>query len=230
MPVASVLLDQFELLRPLSSDTIAQLSEHAKLVQVSRRQVVMEKGKQAHSLGLLLEGRLQGVDITLDGKDAGLYFIEEKDFFGELPVIDQRPASEFVLSLSAARIIMIPAGIVQELMKKVPEVALIMSERLAHRLREAMAQRTLLSMPTPLQRVSAQLIHMTVERASGQQVVLHAPTHQELAIMINTTRETVTRVFQKLQKSGVIKREKDTLLIQDPKYLSQVVDGESDPK
>lgn len=227
MSVSPLLLEQFKLLEPLPKEVIGQLCVHARLIEVPKRKILMEKGKQAHSLGLLLEGRLQGVDITLDGTEAGLYFIEERDFFGELPVIDQHPASEFVVSLSASRIITIPANIIHELINKIPDVAMIMNRRLAHRLRESMAQRTLLSMPTPLQRVCAQLTQMTTQLPSGEQAVVHLPTHQELAIMVNATRETVTRVFQKLQKSGAIKRKGDTLLIQNSQYLNDLADGES---
>lgn len=229
MPVADLALKQFTLFRGLPDDILIELSQHAQYIDVPRRKVILQKNKIAHSLGLLISGRLQGVDMTLDGKEAGLYFIEPNDFFGELSVIDQLPASEYIISTSTAKIITVPANIIRTLIVKSPNVSAIMSARLARRLRESMAQRTLLSMPSPLQRVSAQLVRLISTSSSSGKEITHAPTHQEIAIMINTSRETVTRVFQTLQKQGVIKRNGNDLVIINFKKLKHIATTSETP-
>lgn len=225
MPVAPVTLKQFTLFKHLPDSVIEQLGQHASLAEVPRRKIVMEKGQVAHSLGLLLDGRLQGVDMTLDGHEAGLYFIEPNDFFGELSVIDRQPAPEFVVALSPARFIMVPSSIIHQLLGASPEIASIINARLAQRLRESLAQRSLLAMPTPLRRICALLSSMARPNDNGEAAIAYAPTHQELAIMINATRETVTRAFQKLQKSGVIKRDGHLLIICNLPYIQNVASG-----
>ena len=222
MAVSTLILKNFALLQPLPDELLVQLGQQSKLIEVPRRKVVMEKNQTAHSLGLLVDGRLQGIDITLDGREAGLYFIKPNDFFGELSVIDQQPATEFVIALTTSRFVMIPSTTIRKLIENSPQIATIINQRLAQRLRESMQQRTLLTMPSPIQRVCAQLIQMTSKNPSGQQIVIYAPTHQEIAIMINTTRETVTRVFQKLQKNGTIIREGSSLHIKNIEHLSQL--------
>lgn len=226
MPVDPLLLRQFDLFKPVPVEIIRPLSQHAQLVEVPRRKVVMEKNQHAHSLGLLLDGRLQGVDMTLDGREAGLYFVEPGDFFGELAVVDQLPTHEFVISLAPSRFVTMPAPVILQLINEVPQVAAIINARLARRLREALVQRTLLTMSSPLQRVCAQLIQLTIKTANGDQIIALAPTHQEIAIMINVTRETVTRVFQKLQTHGVIIRNGTALQINNLQYLNHVASGE----
>jgi len=228
MSVDPLLLKQFDLFKSLPDDIIRPLSQYAQLVEVPRRKVVMEKNQHAHSLGLLLDGRLQGVDITLDGREAGLYFVEPSDFFGELAVVDQLPTHEFVVSLTPSRFVTVPAKIIVQLINEIPQVAAIINARLARRLRETLVQRTLLTMPSPLQRVCAQLIQLTIKTPSGEQVITLAPTHQEIAIMINVTRETVTRVFQKLQTNGVIVRNGNALQINNIQYLNHIASGEQD--
>ena len=39
------------------------------------------------------------------------------------------------------------------------------------------------------------------------------PTHQELAIMVNLTRESVSRVFQLLQGRSIVERDGNDLLV-----------------
>jgi hypothetical protein len=51
---------------------------------------------------------------------------------------------------------------------------------------------------------------MDLER---KQSLLNAPTHQELAMMVNLSRETVTRVFQVLQSNGALDRQVDVMLV-----------------
>lgn len=228
MAVAPLTLKQFTLFQKLPDHVIEQLSRHATLTEAPRRKVVMQKGEVAHSLGLLLDGRLQGVDMTLDGHEAGLYFIEPNDFFGELSVIDKQPAPEFVIALSSARFIMVPSAIIQQLIHASPDIAAIINGRLAQRLREAIAQRSLLAMPSPLQRICALLLKMSQRSVSNESTINQPPTHQELAIMINVTRETVTRTFQKLQKNGIIKRDGNILIIKNVNYIDQVANGHED--
>lgn len=228
MPVDALVLRQFDLFKALPVEVLQQIGQHAQLAEVPRRKVVMEKNQLAHSLGLLLDGRLQGVDMTLDGREAGLYFVEPNDFFGELSVVDRLPTHEYVISLAPSRFVTVPANIIVQLINEVPQVSAIINARLARRLRETLAQRTLLTMPTPLQRVCAQLIQLTIQSPSGEQTIAFAPTHQEIAIMINVTRETVTRVFQKLQTNGVIARDGNTLQIKNIQYLNHIASGEQD--
>jgi CRP/FNR family cyclic AMP-dependent transcriptional regulator len=225
MPIAPLILKQFDLFKQLPDDMLELVSNQAQLVEVPKRKVVMEKNMHTHSLGLLLEGRLQGIDVTIDGREAGLYFVDTFDFFGELSVIDQLPASEFIIALTASKFIMIPAATIQHLINESAIVSNIINRRLAQRLRESMSQRTLLSMPSPMQRVCAQLMQLTIK--SNNATIAFAPTHQEIAIMINTTRETVTRAFQKLQADGVLIRDGNHLIIHNLEYLKKTANGES---
>lgn len=230
MSLSPLLIRQFDLFKTLDDKTIQILADSASLVEVAKRQVVMEKNQLAHSLGLLLDGRMQGIDITLDGREAGLYFVEPYDFFGELAVVDQKPTSEFVIALTVSKFVMIPADMARSLFTQSAEVANSINQRLAQRLREAMSQRTLLTLPTPLQRVCAQLIQLSPKAPDTEPTIACAPTHQDIAIMINTTRETVTRVFQKLQADGVIARNGQNILILNLEYLQKVSNGEIEVK
>jgi DNA-binding transcriptional regulator YhcF (GntR family) len=55
------------------------------------------------------------------------------------------------------------------------------------------------------------------------------PTHQELAIMINASRETVTRAFQVLFTHGVLLREGDELRVVNLRMLQDIADGRQEP-
>ena len=91
MPVSLQLLAQFPLLHPLPREALEPLSAQMRLRSFARRAMVMSKDSPTQELGFLVEGRLQGVDFTVDGRSVGLYFVDPGDYFGELSVVDGMP-------------------------------------------------------------------------------------------------------------------------------------------
>lgn len=165
----------------------------------------------------------------------GLYFLDSGDYFGELAVIDGREQPEFIVSVARSRVIFIPRQIVRPLLFSDPSIAEQVGSRLAKRLRDSAAQRKILGMANPLQRIAAQLTQLAQQSAQAAQatqapksaVIMNAPTHQELAIMINLSRETVTRAFQILQAKGLLAREGTNLIIQQPEQMTNVASGKA---
>jgi predicted transcriptional regulator len=64
-----------------------------------------------------------------------------------------------------------------------------------------------------------------VEDKDGKQVVENLPTHQDIANMINTSRETVTRALLTLVQQGVVQKEAHRLVILDPEALQRLAQG-----
>ena len=229
MPVSVTTLEGLPLLSHLPQVTLGHLAKHASEKWLSKREVVLQKGERPSALWFLLEGRLQGMDFTSDGREVGLYFIQPGDYFGEVAVIDHGVQPEFVTSLSRSRVLLVPQEPIRPILFGAPRVAESLCLRLANRLRETAAQRRILGLSNPVQRVCAQLVLLVSEKpVTAHLRISNAPTHQELAIMINASRETVTRVFQLLQGRGVVERESNDLLILAPDSLRQISEGEMD--
>ena len=75
-----------------------------------------------------------------------------------------------------------------------------------------------------MQRLAAQLIDLAI--AQGDHIEIDfVPTHQELAMMINASRETVTRAFRTLQTSGLVKRDGNKLILNNERALEQLARG-----
>jgi len=229
MPIPVPFLQNFSLLRGLPAETLTRLGESMTERAFGRREVVIKKGEPGHVLCFLIEGRLQGVDFTVDGREVGLYFVDPNDYFGELSVIDGLPRPEFVIAVGRSRVATLPREEARTLLVSTPAIAQRITARLAQRLRTVSAQRILLGLPNPAQRVCAQLIQLLMKAADGKVVIAHAPTHQEIAIMINTSRETVTRVFQMLQARGILKRDGNQWRVENARYLSDVAEGRMEP-
>lgn len=212
----------------LSLLTPAQRAEIAPLMQeraFARREIVASQGETSSFLGFLLEGRLQGVDFTVDGREVGLYFVEPGGYYGELAIIDGKPGAEFVIALAKSRVALLPREHARKLIFANPHIAEVLLLNLAERVRSGTAQRTILSLPNVFQRLCAQLLLL----GGDASLIPHTPTHQELAIMINTSRETVTRSFQLLQSQNILQRDGNSLKIIDKSYLDGILNGDIPP-
>jgi len=229
MSILIPILQGLRLFDQLPIEKLAQLATVMSERRVDRREVIIKRGESDTGLGFLIEGRLQSVNFTLDGKEVGADFIENGDFFGELSVIDGRPAPEYIIAVAPSRVTFLDRDRARNIMFSTPRGAEAVATRLAERMRRAASHRALLALPSSFQRVCAQLALLAQPTPEGQVTINTPPTHQEIAIMVNTSRETVTRTLQFLQGMKVITRSGNLLVVHLPDTLQQAADGKVAP-
>jgi len=229
MAVTHELLSTFEIFKPLPDFALAELAKQATLSKFARRGVVLRAGEKEDHVCFLFEGRLQGVDFTIDGREVGLYFVEPGDFCGEVSVFDEGLQPEFVIALTRAVVVAVPMNCLKEVMLKAPSLLNALSLKMAGRVRQMISQRSLLALPNVPQRVCCQLWSLVSEKDKTSvttSMINNPPTHMEIAIMLNLSRETVTRVFQSLQTRQIVKRDGSTLLaVNDLATLEKLANG-----
>lgn len=226
MAVHPSLLQQFALMRLFSADSLAQLAAYSSTHAFAKREVVLAKENPSSSLMFLLEGRLQAIDFTLDGREVGLHFIEEGQYFGEISVLDGLPSPEVVIATKKSQVVMVPARDIRSHIFGSPQAIEAITSGLTKRIRDQANQRQILGIISPLQRICALLQNLTKE-GRNPSLIANAPTHQEIAIMVNLTRETVTRAFQVLQSQGALARDGDDLKV-DASKLKQLAEKSAD--
>lgn len=229
MPILIPILQGLRLFDRLPPEKLAEIAPTMNERRVERREVVVKRGETDAGLGFLIEGRLQTVNFTLDGREVGIDFVNDGDFFGELSVIDGQPAPEYIIAVAPSRLVFLDRQRAKELMFLSPTSSEAIAARLAYRLRMAASHRAMLALPSSFQRVCAQLALLAQRTQAGQVMIVTPPTHQEIAIMVNTSRETVTRTLQFLQGLKVLARDGNHLVVHLPDTLQQAADGKVAP-
>jgi len=229
MPIVFQRLLGFPVFQSLPQETLMRLARQMTERQFARREIVASKERTRFELGFLLDGRLQGVDFTVDGRGVGLYYVEPGEYFGELPIIDGKPPPEHIVAAVRSAAAFLDAGPAHRLIVETPALAQTVLARMAARVRAAALQRHLLALPNPFQRLCMQLSLLAGQSASRADRIEPAPTHQELAMMINASRETVTRAFQVLMLHGALRREGSVLHVLRGDYLAQIAQGRIEP-
>jgi CRP-like cAMP-binding protein len=219
-------LRKIPLLADLTPDEIAQIKPELRFRHYNKREVVLHKGGSGDGLLFLLSGQLQVVDITEDGRAIGLRMLAPGDFFGEIALINESTRSASVVATSDVLVAVLPAATALHLFSHSPSVAKQMLKHLAQKIQRDSEFRAVLSINNTARRIYTYLSLLQKTPDGGSQAVVeNLPTHQDIANMINTSRETVTRALLTLVQLGVVQKEANRLVILDPEALQKLIQG-----
>jgi CRP-like cAMP-binding protein len=218
-------LRKIPLLAELTPEEIARIRPELRFKHFNKREVVLHKGGSGDALLFLLSGQLQVVDITEDGRAIGLRMLAPGDFFGEIALINDSTRSASVVATSDVLVAFLPAATALHLFSHSPSVARQMLRHLAQKIQRDSEFRAVLSINNTARRIYTYLSLLQRPDGKGHAVIDNLPTHQDIANMINTSRETVTRALLSLVQQGIVQKESNRLVILDPAALQKLVQG-----
>ena len=225
----TIRLQKIPLLSGVGKEALENVAKAMQIRGIAKGGYILHKGSAAEHLLFLLSGRLQVVDLTEDGREVGLSFLSAGDYFGELSILDDMPRSASVVACEASLLGLLPRSQALELIYNQPMVAERVLKRLAEKVRTASNYRTILSIPNAYQRVFALLNQFTMTAPGGLVVIEKMPTQQEIAITVNTSRETVSRAIQTLIQKGVVEKDLRRLIVRLPEALRDSIKNDSSP-
>lgn len=215
-------LRRIPLLADLSDAEIEMVKGHLRIRQYTKREVVLQKGGVGDALLFLLAGQLQVIDVTEDGRAIGLRMLAPGDFFGEIAVINNSTRSASVVAMGEVLVAFLPAPVALHLFSHSPSVANQMLRYLAQKIQRDSEFRALLSINNIAKRIYTYLMLLSHPLENGVDVVDNMPTHQDIANMVNTSRESVSRALASLAQQGIIAKDGHRLRINDPQALQRL--------
>jgi len=221
-------LRKIPLLAELSDEEIIRVKQDIRIRQYNKRDIVLQKGGHGDGLMFLLSGQLQVIDVTEDGRAIGLRMLAPGDFFGEIALINNSTRSASVVAMTEVLVGFLPAPTAMHLFAHSPSVARHMLKHLAQKIQRDSELRALLSINNTAKRIYTYLMQMQTKLSNepgAPTVVDNLPTHQDIANMVNTSRETVTRALLTLTQLGIAQKDAHRLIIRDPDGLKKLAQG-----
>jgi CRP-like cAMP-binding protein len=171
------------------------------------RETIYAPGDPDGYLYFLLEGTVRLYKIYGDYKEATVALLTEGDVFGELSLEETPHQNAFAEAVTDARVAVVRKSVLKEAIKRLPEFALKLFSCFSERFRQS--EETIGSLLN--REVSARLATLLSylgERfgeSDGLSTTLKVRlTHQDLANMIFSTREAVSKEMSELQRAGLI--------------------------
>jgi CRP-like cAMP-binding protein len=220
--VLTVNLQQIPLLSGLKPQALSQVGGALTFRSYDKGAYVLHKGGEGAHLVFLLSGRLRVVDLTEDGREVGLSFLSPGDYTGELSIIDGMPRSASVVATEPSLLAFLPRLQAQALIYTQPLVAERVLRRTVAKIRQASDYRVMLGINNAFQRFYTLVGQMARVGPGGLVVIENLPTQQEIAAMINTSRETVSRALRVLLEKGIVEKDLRRLIVRDPAALRRM--------
>lgn len=202
-----LLLAESLLFKGLEPPLLARLAEIAQERRFARNEAIFLEGDAAAGFYLVSQGQVKIFKTSLEGREQILHVFGRGEPFGEVPVFSGQavfPAS--AVSLSAAELLFFPRREFVSLISASPDMALSMLAVLSRRLRQFAAQIESLSLKEVPSRLAAHLLYLAEEQGRTDEVTLDIPKGQ-LASLLGTSPETLSRIFASLSAEGLIRVE-----------------------
>jgi CRP-like cAMP-binding protein len=221
MAVAVDLIKQFPFFQGLPDLDLQTLAQNAQLGAAKQGQEILARGAMVTYLTFVVSGRIQSTEIADDGRVIGITILVPGDIIGCLTLADSQPVTNSLRTLEDSQMLLIPMTLAKSLLNTQPLIAQRVMHLLAQSVRHSMKERSMLSLPNAFHRIFVQL-NLLVNNNSAQRQIHHVPRQQDIAAMVNTSRETVSRALQLLIKNGVLTKSGHQLHIQQSDALKKL--------
>jgi CRP-like cAMP-binding protein len=204
--------------------------EKAGLRVVERRfepkDTIFTPGDPDDQLYFLLSGAVRLYKIYGDYKEATTALLKDSGVFGKLNLVEGRWQDVFAEAVTEARVASIQKAALERVIKSDPGFALRLFSSLSERLRQSDEVIESLLHREVSTRLATLLVNLG-ERFGEDDLIDVRLTHQDLANMIASTREAVSKVMSELQRDGVIETRNRRIAILDRDALSKRASGPS---
>lgn len=197
------MLENVRLFSAVPAHYLAQLEQQSVLRKYSKNTVLVTEGDESSHLYIIRKGTLSAYLNNEEGRQVNLNYMQDGDYFGELSLLDGQPRSASVITLTECEVLLLSKASVQRLMQEYPDFALLMITELTRRVRELTDSVKDMALLDVYGRVSAAL-----EKLSDHNKRIHNPkvTHQDIANMVGSSREMVSRIMKQLLIGGYIEQ------------------------
>ena len=211
------LLKEIPIFMDLSEEEIHEIYNISSIKKFDKNDVVLLQHEPGNSLFILLQGKVKVVLFSKEGKEVILSTLGRGDYFGEMSLLDGKPRSASVIASEDSEFIILKRENFLTLIKNYPNIALKLLSEFSRRLRTADKKISSLALMDVYGRVARAIVELAEKDGTkkGTDYIIERPTHQNLANMAGTTRETVSRVLRDFIQSGYISIEGKKLIIHD---------------
>ena len=222
------LLQSVALFWDLSEEELGYISEKMIARHYESGKFIFLEDSEGEQCFFVVQGSVKVTRLSKDGREVILAMLNEGEFFGEMALLDGESRSANVIALEETEVLTLNREDFLVVLHDYPQIAIQLLKEMAHRLRKSDRQIASLSLSDAEKRIALCIIRFADEQGiikRGQVSIPKVPIQQDIANMAGTSRETVSRAINLLEKEHFIKRKGRELLILDYKQFIKEFDS-----
>jgi CRP/FNR family transcriptional regulator, cyclic AMP receptor protein len=209
-------------LSALPKKDLERIYKIAKTREFRPGEPIFTKAEAAEHMFVVLSGRVKIFTHSSGKKRKTFAYLLPGEFFGEMALLEGKTRSASAQAVDPSRILLIGKAEFKRLLISDPDLTYYLLRTVSERLRRANEEIEDLLFRNILGRVSKALFDLGRRhgKAEGPSVTLGDKyTHQELADLVGTTREPLTRALSTLRRANLIDVRDGRYLIKDAAKL-----------
>lgn len=210
------ILGEVSIFESLSDKELTEIINRSQLITCKKDDVIIFESEEGNTMFVILEGMVKISRTNEDYKEVILAILGERDFFGEMSVLDGALRSADAIALSKVQLLKIDGKVFLDLLEKHPKLAIALLRELVSRLRKTDHQIKSISLADAVGKVASTIIRLAhdVGRQKRERVEIeNFASQQEIANYAATSRETISRVLSMFEREGLIEREMNKIII-----------------
>jgi CRP/FNR family transcriptional regulator len=187
----------------LPEDQVMAIKKIAGKKQYSKGEIIFSEGEEGTGFYVIAKGRVKVFKVSPEGKEQILHIFGPGQPFGEVPVFTGQRFPANAQAIEETLALFFPRDSIVSLIAANPSLALNMLAVMSRRLRQFAVQIENLSLKEMPARLASYLLFLADEQNSDDVVTLNISKGQ-LASILGTIPETLSRVFAKLSGQSLI--------------------------
>jgi CRP/FNR family transcriptional regulator len=207
----------------LPEDQIRAVGRIAVAKPVNKEEIIFSEGDEGKGFFVIAEGRVKIFKMSPEGKEQILHIFGPGQPFGEVSVFAGQKFPANAQALEAGRVVFLPRAAMLHLIAANPSLALNMLAVMSRKLRQFAAQIETLSLKETPARLASYLVYISEEQ-QNEEIIRLKISKGQLASVLGTIPETLSRVFAKLSGQGLIRVEGKTIRLLDRASLQSLAE------
>ena len=217
-------LSNIKLWRGLPEEQVDQLAKIAIAQTYTKGEIIFQAGDEGSGFFIVVSGRIKVYKTSVEGKEQILHLFVAGDHFAEVPAFDGQNFPASAMALETSELLFFPRTSFLNLLQEQPSLAIKILGVFARHLR-IMAQLVEdLSLKEVPGRLATYLLYLS-DRNNSSDVVELDMTKAQLAALLGTIPETLSRVFAKLSADQLIAIDGSKINLLDRKRLIGLAGG-----
>jgi len=208
----------------LSADQHVEVGSIALERPFARGSTIFNEGDPGSGFYVAVSGRVKIFKLSADGKEQILHIFGPGEPFGEVPVFEGRNFPAHAVALETCVCLYFPRPAFIELIKNNPSLALAMLGVLSRRLRTFTVLVDNLSLKEVPARLAAHLLYLSEIKDGTDSLDLDISKGQ-LAALLGTIPETLSRILGRMVKQGLIESAGSRVKLLDREGLEELTEG-----
>lgn len=208
-----------DIFQDLNPSDLENLKPYMRLAEYTAGHLFYMPADEGEVLFILKGGRVQLYRMSPDGRKLIVALLEPGTIFGHMALVGQGLHDTYAQALDDCVICIWGREAVETLLQNQPQVALRFLDEVGTRLSQAEERLT----EATFKRVPARLAGLIL-RLAGDESFLRGYTHQHLADMLGTYRETVTQILNDFRSQNLIALSRKYIEVCDYHTLMEIAE------